>query len=58
MCRIVLRNNGTVPESRPIESGGLKNLRQTLEQEGAALDYSLSEGFALIISIPEIDTEA
>ena len=58
MCRMFLRNNGTVPESRPIESGGLKNLRQTLEQEGAALDYSLSEGFALIISIPEIDTEA
>lgn len=53
--RAVIFNNGTPPESRITEGGGLGSLRQILEQQGAMLDYSYKDGFALIVDIPAVN---
>ena len=58
ICRIEISNNGKPPQGLPVEHGGLKSLRHSLEQEGASLEYRLCDTFALVIKIPENDLEA
>lgn len=50
--RAVISNNGRPPEKKITEGGGLGSLRRILEQEGALLDYSCTDGFALELFIP------
>lgn len=48
----VITSNGNPPDGEITESGGLKSLRQSLEQEGAALYYQYGESFAVVADIP------
>jgi hypothetical protein len=46
-------NDGKKPASRPVESGGLKILREQLEAAGGHMRTDISDGFELSIIIPK-----
>lgn len=51
----VISSNGRPPEAKITETGGLKSLRQSLEQQGATLYYQYDNGFAVAADIPELN---
>ena len=45
-------NNGNPPKGPIIEKGGLKNLRQHVEEMGGTMDIRWEEGFNMILTFP------
>lgn len=52
--KVVITNNGKQPEGNISEGGGLTNLRKSLENSGALLDYRYKGGFAMVVHFPGV----
>lgn len=49
--RITITNNGKPPEKPIVETGGLNDLRKTVEMHGGTMDIHTEGGFMLTITI-------
>ena len=53
---VTFTNDGAAPSRPVVEAGGLKSLRQRLEDAGGQLAIRADDGFALTITIPKEET--
>lgn len=51
--RIVYTNNGTVPDAKISEKGGLSSLRDLVERAGGTMQITITDQYMLIIELPK-----
>ena len=52
-ARVVITNNGRIPEGEIKEGGGLSTLRRRIEREGGSMTVQAQPGFRLTVTIPK-----
>lgn len=52
-CTVMIRNNGTPPDKKITEGGGLTNLRRRIENFGGKMTVQSLPEFSLVIEIPK-----
>ena len=55
--RVIITNNGKVPEREITEGGGLSSLRRSVESAGGEMSVSHRPAFALILNLPRREQE-
>lgn len=55
LSRICIKNDGTLPEHRITEGGGLTGLRQKVEQRGGRMQVKWMDGFELCVELPVME---
>ena len=55
--RVIITNNGKIPEREITEGGGLSSLRRSVESAGGEMSVSHRPAFALILNLPRREQE-